>query len=376
MARDILDAVYGSIIGGAIGDALGAPVESWYFTEIREKYGHMTELLPGVRGNTGAFYGGSTGEAYNEKYDGPTTPPGTVTDDSALRLYMCLAIVRKGGRITPYDAADIWLEKLNPNRFWFNEKIILNKLKVGMNPWEAGKGTIPAGCATMAIPPIGVINAGNPEQAYQDGYNIAGINADGENRDGAATIAAAVAAAFLPGATARQVIQTMQRYSSYLYKRAIDRALDAACACQSVDEFAEKFYASMLDWTWPNREAQKGRYDSGNSLEIVPLIAALLHLCGDDVNQAMVEGASFGRDCDTLAGLLGCILGAISGASAIRTDWIDTVEQANVDLFQEVHGDSQANFFHMARRMVATLGKEARTSQARVELLNRLLGLL
>jgi len=30
--------VYGCLIGGAIGDALGAPVEGWYYTEIREKF--------------------------------------------------------------------------------------------------------------------------------------------------------------------------------------------------------------------------------------------------------------------------------------------------------------------------------------------------
>jgi len=77
MTRDILDAIYGCLIGGAIGDALGAPVEGWYYTEIREKYGRLEELLPGIRGNTGAYYGGSIGDRFREAYDGPTTPPGT-----------------------------------------------------------------------------------------------------------------------------------------------------------------------------------------------------------------------------------------------------------------------------------------------------------
>jgi ADP-ribosylglycohydrolase len=35
MAKDIFDAVYGCLVAGAIGDALGAHVEGWYWTEIR-----------------------------------------------------------------------------------------------------------------------------------------------------------------------------------------------------------------------------------------------------------------------------------------------------------------------------------------------------
>jgi ADP-ribosylglycohydrolase len=58
MAKTLLDAIYGSLIAGAIGDALGAPVEGWYWTEIRETYGHVTELMPSDRANTGINYGG------------------------------------------------------------------------------------------------------------------------------------------------------------------------------------------------------------------------------------------------------------------------------------------------------------------------------
>lgn len=54
---------------------------------------------------------------------------------------------------------------------------------------------------------------------------------------------------------------------------------------------------------------------------------ALLYLCQGDVNQCLIEGASFGRDADALAGYAGSIAGTLQGASAIRQDWIDTVEK-------------------------------------------------
>jgi len=63
LAKDILDAVYGCLIGGAIGDAIGAPVEGWYYKEIREKYDKVTELMPYKKGYCGGPAGSVTDEA-------------------------------------------------------------------------------------------------------------------------------------------------------------------------------------------------------------------------------------------------------------------------------------------------------------------------
>ena len=112
---------------------------------------------------------------------------------------------------------------------------------------------------------------------------------------------------------------------------------------------------------------------SGSSLELVPIIMAILYLTKGDVNQAIIEAASFGRDCDTTASLCGSIAGVLHGASAIRQDWIDTVEKANEDFFAEVDGDRTANFLHMARRLVAALQAERSAAQARAGMLERIL---
>ena len=375
MAKDVLDAVYGCLIGGAIGDSLGAPVEGWYYTDIREKYGRVTELMPGF-GNTGACYGGTTGERYRDAYDGPEPQVGWFSDDTTMRHYLCLAIARKGGRVTPNDYRDVLVEKLNPNRVWINERALLWKLKAGANPWVSGRGMIPAGCATMAIAPVGVINAGNPAQAYQDGFNIAFVDQEGHNRDGAATMAVGVAAAFLPGATVASVLDTMAEHSSYLMRRAIELTMDLAYESGSVDEFAEKYYAKMLDWSWPTPPGQawnKDRFFSGNTIELVPITMAILYLCDGDVNESMIEAASFGRDCDTTASMAGAIAGVMQGASAIRPDWIETVEKANEDFFEEVEGDPKANFHSMAQRLVEAIMAEKQAALNRAGLLGRIL---
>lgn len=364
MARDLFDAVYGSLIASAIGDALGAPVEGWYWTDIRAQYGRVTELMPSTRDNTGLNYGGAN------------LPPqaGWITDDTTMRHYMCLAIARKRGRITPDDYAAVLLEKFNPDRVWLNERAIVQKLQAGVSPWDSGRGAIPAGCATMCISPIGIINAGDPAQAYQDAFNIAFVNQDHHNRDGAATMAAGVAAAFVPGATVAEVLETMRRHSSDYMARGIELTMDLAMSSDSVDAFAEKYYATMLDWSWPSRSWNKERFFSGNSIELVPITMALLYLCEGDVNQSMIEAASFGRDCDTTASMAGAIAGAMQGAGAVRQDWIEIVESANTDFFEELEGDKDADFRAMAQRLVDALHAEREAARSRVRLWDEILG--
>jgi ADP-ribosylglycohydrolase len=357
MAKDILDAVYGCLVGGAIGDALGAPAENMYYNQVRETFGKIEDLV-----------------AYdNIAYSSGL--PGVVTDDTTLRHYMCLAIVRKGGRITPDDAAQIWLNELNPERFWSPDQITYLKLKAGMSPWDAGRGDIPSACATMAMTPIGIINAGNPAQAYQDGFNIAYIDGDGANRDASATLAAGVAAALAPGATVDDVLGVMAEHSTYLVRRAIELTLNLVLAGDTVDAFAAHFYHKMIDW-WsrPKLTWTKEHFATGTSTETVTLAMAILYLCDGDVNRCLVEGANFGRDADAISSLSGTLAGAMQGASAIRQDWIETVEKANEPFFEEVEGDPKANFYSMAVRMVEALRAEQRAAEARAELLARMLG--
>lgn len=374
MPTDLLDAVYGCVIGGAIGDALGAPVEGWYYTEIRDRYGRVEEFISTSRGNTGALYGGSDGESYYEDYDGPPSKLGEVTDDTTLAHYICLAIVRKGGRITPDDLAAVWIDELNPNRFWMNERIIRHKLRAGVSPWESGRGAIPAGCATMAIAPIGIINAGDPDQAYLDGMHIAAVNQEDVNRDAAATLAAGVACALAPGATVEDVLACMRSHTTPIVGRAIELTMDLIDPDGDIDAFAARFYERMLDYSWPSRTWNKERYFSGSSLEIVPVTMALLELCEGDVNRCIIEGASFGRDCDTIARAVGSLAGALQGASALRPGWIATCEEGNRELFAEAEGDSEADFYSMAVRLTEALAKEQSHAQARAEQLQSWLG--
>jgi ADP-ribosylglycohydrolase len=365
VAKDLFDAVYGCLIGGAIGDALGAPVEGLNHWEIRERNGRLEELIASPGDNTNG-------------------QPGGVTGDTILRQYVALAIARKGGRITPHDLAALWVEKGNFRLLGGNERAIYEKLSWGANPCDAGRGGSPSGAAAVAIPPIGIINAGDPAQAYQDGYVISSVAQDGEERAAAATLAAGVAAALGPGATLDGVVEAMDRHSSDLMRRAIELALDLARSAGSVAAFTEQFYAHLTDWRmpWPEDKMRpvaghrplRSKFYSRSSLELIPVSLALLRLCPGDVNEALVEGANFGRACHSIAGIIGCIAGALSGAAAIRGAWVNTVEEANKDLFAFLEGDPTANFYAMAWWLVKALKAERQAAGARLRALEGLLG--
>jgi len=353
MANQLLDSVYRSLIG----DAMGAPVENWHYRDIRRQHGKVSALLPQpARSRDGA--------------------PGQITDDSTLRHYLCLAIAEAGGRITPDDYAGVWLERLNPDRLFATERIALEKLRLGMSPWDTGRGQLAADAAIMAIAPVGLINAGDPAQAYQDGFTLALIHQDGLERDAAATMAAAVATAVEPDATVDRVLETMRTHSTPVVRRLVDAALDLAAAAGDVDAFVERFYATLLDQSFPLPPGQRWdaeRSVSPTSREVLPAVTGVFVLCDGNVERCIVEGASLGRDADTIASVGGALAGALRGAGAIRPDWIAACEAANAAFFVELEGDPDANFRAMAGRLVDALESQRRRVHARER---RLAGLL
>jgi ADP-ribosylglycohydrolase len=226
----LLDQVYGCLVGWVIGDALGAAVENWHYADIRGEHGKVTDFLPqSARSRDGQ--------------------PGQITDDSTLRQYLCQAIIEAGGRIGPDQYARVWLDRLNPDRLFVTERLVLEKLRLGMSPWETGRGQLAADAGIMAIAPVGVINAAEPAQAYQDGYLLAGINQDGLERDAAATFAAGIAACFIEAASAMTVIDVMRCYATDQVRRLLDAGAALAETSTDVDAFVSKFYDRMLDRT-------------------------------------------------------------------------------------------------------------------------------
>lgn len=117
----------------------------------------------------------------------------------------------------------------------------------------------------------------------------------------------------------------------------------------------------------------RGRVFSADSIEILPAAVGILALCGEDTDRSLVEAASFGRDCDTVASVVGSIAGALHGADSLRDEWVEECEAANAEFFDDVHGGDHVDFERVSKWLVEALETERQSARERAETLDSLL---
>ena len=333
MATDRLtDKIYGCLMGGLIGDAMGAPTEGMHYEKITEQYGP----------------------------DGVTDFEGVGTDDTAIRGQLIDAIFKSDGHPTVDHFAQSFKDFKDQNRhLWFIPvRNAFHKYEQGLElPAYAGWGNMQSSSTAMAISPIGIINACDPRQAVLETLDVASFIHHGGNsgycRDAACAMAASVAAAFDANATAETVVDAATRYllpvSAGKIKQAIAEALDLAAETDSYELFRERYYANYQ------------RTVLADSMETIPATLAILALAEGDPVRAITWSANFGRDADTIATMVGSIVGALHGASGLPSSWVAKVE-ANPDV---TYRDDTQRLAKVVRRRI----EESRQRAAAVEAL-------
>ena len=97
----------------------------------------------------------------------------------------------------------------------------------------------------------------------------------------------------------------------------IDKALEMAEKCGNYEDFREEYYKTSL------------KAVLADSRETIPATFALLFLSEGDPRRAITWAANFGRDADTIACMLGSIVGALHGSSGIPTEWVEKATKAS-----------------------------------------------
>jgi len=330
MSKTILfKKVYGCLLGGLIGDAMGAPAEGKSFQEIEKEFGKINDF------------------------------EGEGTDDSAIKLILCQAIIDNGG----YVSADEWAKSFLENKgkyyqlFYIPVKNMFHKIESKLTlPVYAGLGNMQSSSSAMAISPMGLINACNPRQAALETYDVAGLIHAGDTtfcRDGACAIAAAVAEAMKVNATVESVLDAATDYlhkvSSVEMVTCIKETVQLARNIGDYEEFREKFYQNKL------------RYVISDSRETVPCALSLFYLAKGNPNQAIVYGANFGRDADTISTMTGAVSGAFTGIDGLKSQW---TEKAIKDNPKQIE---------LAEKIVTVIQKRAKEAEENFNLLKETL---
>ena len=296
MRTQLEDKIYGCLLGGLCGDAMGAPGEGKTYSQILEKFGP----------------------------DGITDFEGVGTDDTAIREQLIDAILGNDGYVScdEFAASFRKFRKANYAQWWVPVRNMFHKLDSGVVlPVDAGWGNTPSSSSAMAISPMGILNARNPRQAALETFDVAGLIHSGPSgfcRDAACAMAAAVAQAFDPNASVADIIESATGYlhpvSAHEIVRHLGLARELAAGAGDYEQFRAAFYERHL------------QAEQCDSRETVPVALALFEMAGGEPEQAIHWGVNFGRDADTIGTMVGGLCGAYRGAGGLPPGWVNKVE--------------------------------------------------
>jgi ADP-ribosylglycohydrolase len=295
--KQFRERVLGSLYASLIGDAMGTPTEGMAWPDIEQKYGTVEDF------------------------------EGSGTDDTLMKNVLADALIRTAGMARMDDWADQWLsswDALFPRgkleKFALPVLNASRKLRSGYPPCLAAVGNVASSSSAMCISPVGIVNAGDPESAARQAWELGGLIHTGDVafcRDGAAAMAAAVAEALAPEPTTETVLAAargaiLPKSGAELLEM-VDWSLTVAREQTCYEDYREAVY---------EHGDRYFRAIKSDSRETVPTTLALLLLADCDPNRAVVFGANFGRDADTIASMAGSVAGAVRGLGAIREAWV------------------------------------------------------
>ena len=291
--------ILGSLLGGIIGDAVGAPAEGLHYETIEERHGWLEDFS------------------------------GTGTDDTIMKTLLAQALIATGGYAGRDHWAAQWLEDYESifgkkaDKFFISVHHTAVKLRFTL-PRLAALGNLPSSSSAMCISPVGMVNACHPAAAAAQAYDVASLIHTHDVafcQDGAAAVAAAVAEACGPSASADSVREAAVRHiepeSGKEMREAISAVLSEAEEAGDYRQFRKTVYS---------RSERYFRALMCDSRETVPLALACFSLAGGEVEKSVLYGANFGRDADTIATMAGAIGGAFQGAGAVRPAWREKIE--------------------------------------------------
>ncbi|MCF2125055.1 ADP-ribosylglycohydrolase family protein [Strepomyces sp. STD 3.1] len=338
--------VTGALVGAAVGDALGGPVEGYSPEQILERHGGR------IHGVVGPWNGDDWRTAR------PLAPyhkgDGHVTDDTL----MTHALVRVYGTVRDHlDAYAVaehlvpdlmthprWIPELETEalplqRIFLAEKWLVARIHYGhVDPREAGTGNIVNCGAAMYMAPVGLVNAAHPAGAYAEALDVAGAHQSSYGREAAGVFAAAVAAACAPGATPDSVVAACLALAKDGTRAAIEAVCDVAArysdfesALAPLREAVTPYDTVGPDYRAPSLGAR--RPSRLHAIEELPVALGMLLVSGGDCRHAVLGAVNYGRDCDSIATMAGALAGALG--SPVPEEWAKRVAEASrLDLWE------------------------------------------
>jgi ADP-ribosylglycohydrolase len=339
------DRAVATLIGAAVGDALGGATEGWTPEQIAERYGGP------VTGIVAPFHP-------NWHDARPIAPyhkgDGHITDDTLMTHALVQVYAKRRDHLDAYAIAEDlvplligetrWIPELERetlllHRLFLAEKWIVARLHYGhVDPREAGVGNIVNCGAAMYMAPVGIANAGDPHGAYAEAIDLAGAHQSSYGREAAGVHAAAVAAAMTPGARPEDVVDACLDLAHDGTRAAIEAVVTAVRGLAPGEAVAPVLRAAVAPFDTVGPEYRSPAMDARRpsrtkSIEELPVALGLVLAHGGDFTGAVLDAVNYGRDADSIATMAGSVTAALGGRDVIPSDWVTTIESASrIDL--------------------------------------------
>jgi len=292
------DKVYGAMLAGAIGNAMGSPVEGRFYWDIDKQYpDHITTVLDPRR---------LEGE-----------------DDNQMAMLLVETYLdRDGLPVMARHFGKTWTERLNRDHFYvLCMGHAYDLIRRGWDPRTTGHWSVVTGSTVMCMEPVGLYHLADPEFAAIDATAVSYMYQRGRDVVAATILAATVADAMRPQATVDSVLQAaldaapktpLVTFDERPFRSAGDylgACLDIAAKYDDVLAARAELYDKCL------------LYHMIDPLELLGFALAMFKIAGGDVREAAIGGTNIGRDSDTIAGRAAMLSGALRGAGAVPEDW-------------------------------------------------------
>lgn len=313
------DRALGAFYGLALGDALGMPTQSFSRAQIIARFGQITGLL----------------DAPADQPIAPNMPKGSITDDTEQAILVAQLLVDGNGDIDPNTLAQrliaweaVMQAKGSQDLLGPSTKRAIEMILAGHSPEESGRYGTTNGAA-MRIAPIGIA----ADISQPDLFIKAVVQACQVTHNTSLGIASAAAVAAV--------------ISSGLNGKKLEHALNAGTEMAYIAEHHGHWVAGGRIGPrirWARHASHECNPDNlgdllydviGTSVasqeSVVAAFALAQRVASGSLSSfnALCIAASIGGDTDTIAGILGAMLGACAGLEQWPQALIQQVKEVN-----------------------------------------------
>lgn len=307
-----------TLVGCAVGDALGMPVEGWKREQIKKYAGRITGLIDPfvVRNERGE-------EVLEDEFGklkrwGSSLHRGEWTDDTILTLAIAESIIDKGG----FDLMDVAKKQLNEYEkrqgsgsnysggFGGTTLKGFENLQKGVSPLESGVTGYPGNAPAMKMSPVGLYMDASGK--YDAGLLFAEIIGKITHLDPRSVVSGAIQAhavySLLNNIKKEDFIPSLLGVCKKLEGPITDKLLwKSGGNIESKLEWIDENKDVSSDEAFENLGASSAVYRS------YPFTLFMFQKHWDNALYGLIETVNYGGDCDTTGAIFGSLAGAKDG---------------------------------------------------------------